>query len=83
MEAIVGIFVLFLFGTPLLAIVLLLLFVALKFIQLLCYALAWLCAGLGKLCGFLFEGKQPLSPTQEDSSIYSVNTWSDGETYGN
>ena len=59
MEIIGGIIVLFLFGTPLLAVVLLLLFVALKFFQLLCYALAWLCAGLGKLCELLFERKQP------------------------
>jgi hypothetical protein len=79
MEVIVGIFVLFLFSTPLLAIALLLLFVALKFIQLLCYALAWSCVGLGKLCEFLFERKQPqqqlLLPTQEDRSIYSANIY--------
>ena len=58
MEVIVGIFVLFLFGAPLLAVALLLPFVALKFFQLLCYALAWLCAGLGKLCELLFEREQ-------------------------
>lgn len=69
MEVIGGIIVLFLFGTPLLAVALILLIVALKFFQLLCYALAWLCAGLGKLCELLFESKQsqqqPLLPLDE------------------
>ena len=59
MEVIGGIIVLFLFGTPLLSVALLLLLVALKYFQLLCYALACLCAGLGKLCELLFERNQP------------------------
>jgi hypothetical protein len=79
MDVIGGIIVLFLFSTPLLAVALLLLFVALKFFQLLCYALAWLCVGLGRLCELLFERKQPqqqpLLSTKEDSRTYSANIW--------
>lgn len=79
MEVIGGIIILFLFSLPLVAIFLLLLYIALRFLQLLCYGLAWLCAGLGKLCELLFERKQPqqqpLLPTQKGSSIYSANIW--------
>jgi CBS domain containing-hemolysin-like protein len=67
MEIIGGIFLLFLFSIPLLAIFLLLLIVVLRFLQLLCYGLAWLCSGLGKL----FERRQSVTttlvPTRESS----------------
>ena len=59
MEIIGAVVVLFLFSIPILAIFLLLLFVVLKFLQLSCYALAWLCLGVGKLCQVVFERKRP------------------------
>jgi hypothetical protein len=77
MEIVGAVVVLFLFSIPILAIFLLLLFVALKFLQLSCYSLAWLCIGLGRLCELLFERKQPrqqpLLSTQEGSKTYSAN----------
>jgi hypothetical protein len=76
MEIVGAVVVLFLFSITILAILLLLLFVALKFLQFSCYGLAWLCIGLGRLCEFLFERKQqqqPLLYTQEGSKTYSAN----------
>jgi len=81
MEIIGAILVLFLFSIPLLAIFLLLLIVALRFLQLLCYGLAWLCSGLGKL----FERKQSVTTalvtTQASGGAYLAQIYGESETH--
>jgi hypothetical protein len=68
MEFVGAVLVLFLFSIPILAIFLLLLLVVFKFLQLSCYALAWLCLGVGKLCEVVFETKRSAITTPVSTS---------------
>ena len=55
MEIIGAILLLFIFSIPQLTIFLLLLYIALRLLQLLCYGLAWVSLRLSRV----FEGRQP------------------------
>jgi len=82
MVTIGAIVLLVLLGIPLLAIFLLLLIVALRSLQLLCYGLAWICFGLGKL----FEKRQRVTTaavtSRGSSGAYVTQIYGDGETHG-